>query len=269
MFRSYLFSAAYWGLSVLYVLIALPCLAVPGTSPIRWLIRKYTQSVRWSLKTLAGIRYEIRGRENLPDGPFVLAAKHQSWGDGFLIYPEIHDIAFVTGDHLEKFPFVKGILRKLGAVVIDTCGGGEKKAASLAVGMERIAAEGRRILIYPEGHLAPVDYHFRYKPGVWHMAQAMNAPIIPVATNIGLFWAQEDFRKTPGKAIVEFLPPIQPSPDKTLIMETLTRCVERKTAELVAEGRGTSVIKETILIPDPKKGELAVSPSQDGSTHQT
>ena len=48
-----------------------------------------------------------------------------------MIYPEIKDLAFVTGDHLEKFPLVGGILRKLGAIVIDTCGGGERKAASL------------------------------------------------------------------------------------------------------------------------------------------
>lgn len=261
MLRSYLFNAAYWGLSALYVLIALPCLALPGTSAIRWLIRKYTQSMRWSLKTLAGIRYEIRGTENLPEGPFVIAAKHQSWGDGFLIYPEIKDIAFVTGDHLEKFPFVKGILQKLGAVVIDTCGGGEKKASSLAQGITRIAAEGRRILIYPEGHLAPVDYHFRYKPGVWHIATAMQAPIVPVATNIGLFWKQEDFLKTPGTAIVEFLPPIQPE-DKATTMDHLTALIEGRTAELVAEGRGGAPVIKTTLIPDPKKGELAQVPDK-------
>ena len=41
----------------------------------------------------------------------------------------------MTGDHLEKFPLVGGILKKLGAIVIDTCGGGERKAASLAEGM--------------------------------------------------------------------------------------------------------------------------------------
>lgn len=265
MIRSYLFSMAYWSLSVLYVLIALPLLAIPGDSTIRWLIRKYTQSIRWSLKHLGGVNYEIRGKENLPDRAFVIAAKHQSWGDGFLIYPEIKDIAFVTGDHLEKFPFVKGILQKLGAIVIDTCGGGERKAASLAEGMNRVAADGRRILIYPEGHLAPVDYHFRYKPGVWHMANTMNVPIVPVATNIGLFWKQEDFRKTPGTAIVEFLPPILPTDDKNETMTRITECIEARCAELVAEGRGGVPVVKTQLIPDPKKGELAEPPKQSVS----
>ncbi len=263
MLRSFLFNVAYWGLSVLYVLIAIPCLAVPGSGVVRWLIRKYTQSMRWSLKVLGGVNYEIRGKENLPDGPFVIAAKHQSWGDGFLIYPEIEDIAFVTGDHLEKFPFVKGILHKLGAIVIDTCGGGERKAASLAEGMNRVASEGRRILIYPEGHLAPVDYHFKYKSGVWHMAKAMNVPIVPVATNIGLFWKQEDFRKTPGTAIVEFLEPITDLDSKTETIASLTERIETRTSELVAEGRGSQNVIKSQLIPDPKKGELAEPPCSD------
>lgn len=266
MIRSCLFVVSYWLLSISYVLLALPCLALPGNGAIRWIIRQYANSMRWSLRVFAGIDHEIRGRENLPDGPYVLAAKHQSWGDGFMIYPEIDNLAFVTGDHLEKFPFVKGILKKLGAVVIDTCGGGERKAASLADGMHRVAEEGRRILIFPEGHLAPVDHHFRYKPGVWHMARAMNAPVIPVATNIGLFWGQEAFRKNQGTAIIEFLPPLDPATTKSDFMAILTSSVEGATAQLNAEARGSEV-RKTILLDDPKTGELAKPlTSHDGQT---
>ena len=146
-----------------------------------------------------------------------------------------------------------GILRKLGAIVIDTCGGGERKAASLREGMERAKQDGRRILIYPEGHLAPVDFHFRYKPGVWHMAQAMQAPVVPVATNIGLYWQQQEKKKYPGTAIIEFLDPIPWDLPKDEFLARLTEVIEQRTAELVAEGRGTP-IKPAMLIPDPPKG---------------
>ncbi|MFC6200021.1 lysophospholipid acyltransferase family protein [Ponticaulis profundi] len=257
--RAITFNAAYWLLSIGYVLAALPCLTIPGDKAVRWLILQYTKSMRWALRTFAGIHHEVRGRERLPEGSYVLAGKHQSWGDGFLVYPEIENIAFVTGDHLEKFPFVKGILQKLGAIVIDTCGGGEKKAASLANGTRQAAEDGRRVLIYPEGHLAPVDYHFRYKPGVWHLAKEMGVPIIPVATNVGLYWPQQSFEKNPGTAIIEFLPPVWPGEDKKETMALITKMVEDKTAELVAEGRGTT-IRKTELIPDPRNGEVAVPP---------
>ena len=140
--RAPLFTFVYYLLSVLYVLASVPFLILPGHTPVRAIIRSYTRAMNLNLLLVAGIRKEVRGRNQLPDGAFVLAAKHQSWGDGYLVYPEVDNLAFVTGDHLEKFPLVGGILRKLGAIVIDTCGGGERKAASLREGMEQAKQDG-------------------------------------------------------------------------------------------------------------------------------
>ena len=256
MIRSALFMAAYWALSVVYVLTALPLLALPGRGAIGALIRSYTRAMRGAMRWCAGIRQEVRGKDRLPEGAFILAAKHQSWGDGFMVYPEVDNLAFVTGDHLEKLPFVGGILRKLGAIVIDSCGGGDRKAASLANGMSRVAQEGRRVLIYPEGHLAPVDHHFRYKSGVWHMQKAMDVPVVPVATNLGLFWGQQGFRKTPGTAVIEFLEPIEPGLGKAEFLARLTETVENRSADLAAEARGRAPVASRLL-PDPAKGTLA------------
>ena len=248
--RGFLFTFTYYLLSVIYVLVSLPFLALPGRGPVSFIIRSYTRAMNLNLRLIGGISKEVRGRDRLPEGAFVIAAKHQSWGDGYLIYPEVKNLAFVTGDHLEKFPLVGGILRKLGAIVIDTCGGGDRKAESLREGMETARQEGRRVLIYPEGHLAPIDHHFRYKPGVWHMAQAMGVSVVPVATNIGLFWKQQETRKTPGRAVIEFLDPIPPGLSKDEFMARLTNVVETRTAELVAEARGGQPVLAT-LIPDP------------------
>ncbi len=256
MIRGYLFTAVYYLLSVIYVLISLPMLILPGHSAVTAVIRSYTRAMNLALRFVGGIRKDVRGRENLPDGPFIIAAKHSSWGDGYMIYPEIKNLAFVTGDHLEKLPLVSGILRKLGAIVIDTCGGGERKAASLAEGMKRARKDGRRVLIYPEGHLAPKGYYFRYKPGVWHMQKAMDVPIVPVATNLNCFWEQEDIRKTSGTAVIEFLPPIPAGLPKDEVMQRLTEAVETASAHLIAEAMGEPMTP-TILIPDPDKGTLA------------
>jgi len=259
MIRGYAFTGVYYLLSVICVLLALPLLIVPGRAGLRWLIRRYTLSIRFALRWVEGIRTEIRGRENLPSGPFILAAKHQSWGDGFLLYPEVDDIVFVTGDHLEKYPLVGGILRKLGAIIIDTCGGGDRKAKSLAEGMEAAREAGERILIYPEGHLAPPGHHFRYKAGVWHMQKAMKVPVVPVATNLGCFWQQQSIRKKTGKAVIEFLAPIQAGTDKAPFLARLTRDIESASQMLIAEA-GHAVSAESILLEDPVK-DAPVRPS--------
>ena len=255
MIRGLLFTGVYYALSVLYVLVSLPFLALPGHGPVTSIIRSYTRAINIALHWIGGVKKEVRGRENLPEGAFILAPKHASWGDGFMIYPEVKNLAFVTGDHLERFPLVGGILRKLGAIVIDTCGGGERKAASLSEGMARAREDGRRVLIYPEGHLAPVGYHFRYKPGVWHMQKAMDVPIVPVATNLNCFWQQEEILKKPGTAVIEFLEPIPAGLPKEESLARLTAAVEKRSAELIAEATGQP-ITPTQLIPDPEKGTI-------------
>lgn len=260
--RGTLFQLGYWVLSIFYVLVSLPFLAWPGHGPVRAIIRSYTRAMNLALRYIAGIRKEVRGRERLPAGAFVIGAKHQSWGDGFLVYPEVPNLAFVTGDHLERFPLVSGILKKLGAIVIDTCGGGEKKASSLANGMSQAKAEGRRVLIYPEGHLAPVGYHFRYKTGIWHMAEAMGVPVVPVATNIGAFWQQQEKPRRTGTAVIEFLDPIPQGLPKAEFIARLTEAVESRTAELVAEATGEPA-RTAVLIPDPPNGFEAAPTSED------
>lgn len=57
------------------------------------------------LMKLIGIQPGVRGKERLPP-PFIVAPKHSSYGDGFLMYVQFNDVAFVTGDHLERFPLV-------------------------------------------------------------------------------------------------------------------------------------------------------------------
>jgi 1-acyl-sn-glycerol-3-phosphate acyltransferase len=253
--RGLLFTGVYYLLSALYVIASLPLLILPWRGPVTLIIRSYTRAINLALWLICGVRKEVRGREHMPEGAFIIAAKHASWGDGFMIYPEVRNLAFVTGDHLERFPLVGGILRKLGAIVIDTCSGGHRKAASLAEGMARAKEDGRRVLIYPEGHLAPVGYHFRYKPGVWHMQEAMDVPIVPVATNLNCFWQQEEIEKTPGKAVIEFLEPIPAGLPKEEAMARLTEVIEARSAELIAEAQGGEMIS-TKLLPDPQKGTI-------------
>ena len=121
--RSTFFNVLYWGVSAGFVFALAPLSLLPGNKAIRGAIRLYAKSIRFLMKHVAGIHIEIRGTYRLPDGPFIIAAKHQSWGDGYAMISHFDDLAFVTGDHLERFPMVANILSKLGAIVVDNCGG--------------------------------------------------------------------------------------------------------------------------------------------------
>ena len=177
--RSFAFNVAYWVLSIGYTLAAVIAALAPGRQATGWIIRRYVKRMVQAMRLLAGIRIQYRGEDRLPQGAFILAAKHQSWGDGFSVYDRFEDLAFVTGDHLEKFPLMATVLRKLGAIVVNNCGGRDAREAlkSRAADAHR---DGRRILIYPEGNLAKVGEKFRYRSGVWHMYRDFDMPVVPV-----------------------------------------------------------------------------------------
>ncbi len=251
--RSLAFAAAYWTLSVVYTLAAVFAALAPGRHATGWIIRRYVKRMVQAMRILAGIRIQYRGEDRLPPGAFIIASKHQSWGDGFATYDRFKDLAFVTGDHLEKFPLLSTVLRKLGAIVVNNCGGREARDA-----LKQRAAdahrEGRRILIYPEGNLAKVGEKFRYRSGVWHMYRDFDMPVVPLATNLGLFWPQEEFRKIPGTATLEFLDPIPTGLSKDEFLTRLEAAVEGRTAELIAEATGQPV---TPAVQVPTPDELA------------
>jgi len=250
--RSLPFNIAFWVISIFYTLWAAVSALRPGRGAVRQVIKRYVRAMLWAMRTLAGIKLEVRGRERLPQGAFILAPKHASYGDGFCAYAQFDDLAFVTGDQLERFPLFKTVLKKLGAIVVDNCGGPEARKA-LTHSAAEAHAEGRRILIYPEGHLAPVGVRFRYRTGVYYMARDFGMPVVPAASNLALFWSQEAWTKTPGTAVLEFLDPIPPGLDKDDFMARLESAVETRTAELVAEARGGPVVPSVLGVPDDER----------------
>jgi 1-acyl-sn-glycerol-3-phosphate acyltransferase len=247
--RSLLFNLAFGLISVFHTLWAALAALRPARGRVRYVISLYVRRMVWAMRAFAGIEIEVRGRERLPRGAYILAPKHASYGDGFSIYAQFDDLAFVTGDHLERFPLFKAVLSKLGAIVVDSCGGPEARKA-LSESAAKANTEGRKILIYPEGNLAPVGVRYRYRTGVYYMARDFDLPVVPVASSLGVFWSQEDWTKRPGRAVLEFLDPIPLGLEKDAFMARLEAAVEDRTAELVAEATGRPVKPAVLGIPD-------------------
>ncbi|MBK8458104.1 MAG: 1-acyl-sn-glycerol-3-phosphate acyltransferase [Phyllobacteriaceae bacterium] len=196
--------------SIVVAILALPLLLVPGRRPLMIWIRLYSRLMVFWMRAICGIRLEVRGKERVPEGACIIASKHQSWGDGYCMFAQFDDLAFVTGDHLEKLPLVGWILQKMQAIVVASCGGAESRAALMDTELVQARTQGRRILIYPEGKLVPVGFYMPYRKGVFHMYEAYRCPVLPVATNLGLFWPLDKWTLRPGVAVNAFLEPIPP-----------------------------------------------------------
>lgn len=254
MHRTIGFQLAYWITSILFAILAMALVILPSRKPMMSWIRLYTRIMCFWMRTIAGVRLAYRGRENIPDGPCIIAAKHQSWGDGFAMFSQFSDLAFVTGDHLERMPLLGTILRKMGAIVVDNCGGAYARAKLVDNDLKIARSQGRRILIYPEGHLSQVGMHHRYRKGVYHMYTAYKKPVVPVATNLGLFWPEQSWALNPGTAVIEFLEPIGPGLDKKTFMALLEDRIETASLNLLPDD---FAVPENRLIDDAPNPDTA------------
>ncbi len=231
--RTLIFNVFFYVTTVIYILSCLVFSLVPGRRALMGTLRRYTKAMVWGMRWIGKIDIDVRGKENIPaTGPVIIASKHQSYGDGFVIFSQFEDLSFVTGDHLEKFWGLKRILTKMNAVVIDSCGGSDSQA-KMEAQTAKIRSEGRRLLIFPEGHLSRIGTHHRYRKGIWHLQQDFDCPVVPVANTLGQRWNQTDWAKFTGKAVVEFMEPIQPGLEKDVFMAELQNRIESQSIALL------------------------------------
>jgi 1-acyl-sn-glycerol-3-phosphate acyltransferase len=77
---SILFTAWMFGLAIVMGLLSLPLL-LGARRPALEAIRLWMRRVITGLEFFTGLRIEVRGRENLPEGACLVAAKHQGMLD--------------------------------------------------------------------------------------------------------------------------------------------------------------------------------------------
>ncbi len=187
-------------------------------------------------RLILGLTYEIRGRENLPSGAAVIAAKHQSAWETLIFHALLPDTVFVLKKSLLWLPVIGWYLLKTGQVAIDRKAG--MKALGVMARAARIAlARGSQVVIFPEGHRQPPGVTGPYLPGVAMLygEGGGNVPIIPVALNSGLFWPRNAFRRRPGRIVMQILPPMPQGLDRRAFMTGLKDRIEAATRALEAE----------------------------------
>ena len=94
--RSTVFNILFYACLAVFVLIAAALTLQPSPRPIRAVMRTACHTVRGLMRGVMGIRIEVRGTP--PAGqPVIIASKHQSWADGFMMMAVTGDINFIIG----------------------------------------------------------------------------------------------------------------------------------------------------------------------------
>lgn len=197
----------------------------------------WVKSVAWVERTVLGLDYRVIGVENVPrHGAFIVAAKHQSTFETTKLHLILHDPAIVLKKELLKIPIWGRYLRSTGMIPIDR-GAGRKAVGGMLEASQKAKAEGRPIVIFPQGTRIPVGVKRNYKSGVTALYQALELPILPLALNSGLFWPKHG-RKHGGTVTFSFLPAIEPGLEPESALSLLEQQLETETDRLVAAEAG-------------------------------
>jgi len=176
---------------------------------IRLASRLWARGILHGLNWLVGLSYAEQGQHNIPDEPCLIIANHQSTWETLAFLTLFPDVAIVAKQELLTIPVFSWFLRKSPMILIDRESG--SKAVRKMVDESRAAlAEGRSVLIFPEGTRKSVSEPIAFKRGVELLYAKLDRVVLPVALNSGHFWGPDRPFKRGGTISVSYLTPIPP-----------------------------------------------------------
>ena len=233
--RSIIFNIAFYVNLILFLLVG----SVFFFTPRKWSIealKTWARTSLWLLRVICNIRIDVRGFANIPQGPLLVAGKHQSLWETFAVLPYLNDPCMVLKKELSWIPFFGWFIFKFRMIAVERSAGSAALRKLMARGVEELAA-GRQIVIMPEGTRQAPDAPPNYKPGAAALYGKLNCACVPFALNSGVFWPRRKFLRYPGTIVLEFLAPIPAGLPRKAFQERLESNIETTTRRLVAEGR--------------------------------
>lgn len=231
--RSLLFAITYYVVTALFLVLG----SWLFFAPRRWAMKGlelHARTCLWLLDKICGTKLEVRGREKLPTGACLVVSKHQSMWDTFALIPLLHDPAVVLKDELKWIPFYGWFCLKFAHILVK-----RDKAASALKAMLKDAraraADGRHILIFPEGTRATPGAAPAYKPGYVALYEGLELPAVPLALNSGLYWPRRSNLRYPGTIVVEFLDPLPPGLPRKQFRAEIEARIEAASNRLIRE----------------------------------
>ncbi len=228
--RSLVFAASFYGLTaVSAVVAAVISIVAPGRLPAFAAFWSRTWLAMY--RRICGVSYEVRGRELIPPGGCVLAMKHQSVWDTCALFAIFDRPVYVLKSELMLIPFFGWALARLGCIPVKR-GTGRRALEDMMAGTRKALAQGKQVVIFPEGTRTLVGSPASYKTGISHLYVELDVACTPVALNSGLLWPRHSFLRPEGHIVVQVLPPIPRGLPRKDMFDRLVSDIESASTEL-------------------------------------
>ena len=233
--RSVVFNLLFYLNTLVYLIAALPTFFMPYRAIIA-VAKSWGRTNLVLLRVVAGIDCEIRGREKIPKGPIIVAAKHQSAWETFALLPLIDNPVFILKRELQWIPIFGWLTIKGRMVPVDR-GGGSHALAAMTERARIELADNRQLIIFPGGNSAAgrgrATLQSRRRASLCGRRRALRSDCAQLWTVLAAPVAKALSRHSGGRNS----DPIPPGLGKEAFFERLQSDIESATVRLIAEGR--------------------------------
>jgi 1-acyl-sn-glycerol-3-phosphate acyltransferase len=229
--RSLIFNAQMYVAMLVVGIIYLPAAIVSANGAVAG-CHAYCRWIRWSASWMIGLKCEIRGEP--PTDEVMVAPKHQSFLDVLMIYGAMPRGKFIFKAILKYAPIIGQFGLRIGCIPVDRGKRGQAIKKMVADVQAGRAMPGQ-LIIYPQGTRINPGVKAPYKIGTGALYRELGQPVVPVATNVGVFWPKRGVMRKQGTAVFEFLPRIEPGLEVAAFMERLEHDIETASDRLNKE----------------------------------
>jgi 1-acyl-sn-glycerol-3-phosphate acyltransferase len=197
--RTLIFRIVFYGVSV-PIMIAVPVVALFGRAAMIRHSLLWFSWHRWATRWIVGIRVRVEG--TWPDYPVLYVGKHQAMFETFEIARLLGGPAIVLKEELTRIPLWGYATKVYGRIAVDRDASARMLRRMMAEGAA-FRAEGRSILIFPEGTRVPPGEQPPLRAGFAGLYKVLKLPVVPVATDSGVAWPRHG-SKRPGVVTLRF-----------------------------------------------------------------
>ena len=102
--RSLVYNVLFYLMLVFWIIVAIPTFLMPRPA-LMAVARIWSRSSTWLLRVVCNIKVEFRGVEKIPQGPLIVASKHQSMWETFALLQFFDQPLFILKRELKWIPF--------------------------------------------------------------------------------------------------------------------------------------------------------------------
>ena len=184
--RSLVYALIFYPATVIWVLAGIVA-AFFGRRPTLAVVLSWVEIHHWLVEHVLGIRIRLEG--SIPEGPHLIAVKHQSMLETLEMVRVTHLPVIVIKKELADIPLFGWMTRRYGVIPVERSAGAKALRALVEEG-KRAVSTGRPVIIYPEGTRVRVGTAPELRSGFAALYRALALPVVPVAVDSGRLWGR-------------------------------------------------------------------------------